>query len=143
MKPLRHENTILEFLRAYIFMIFGTCFTVNSKIYILSFLYQILLFLGLHFGTLGTTFEGLFFRSRKTPGSFLHCAPGAEASSIPPGEGGNWEASGRHLGGIHRRFSPLTLPTSKKHSMTFVPQLKLAKRSFFMTFGLHFCTFFS
>ena len=77
------------------FMIFGTCFTVSSRIHILSIFYRILSVLGLHFGTLGTTFWRHIFRSLKTPGSFLHCAPGAAASSTPPGEGGNWEASRR------------------------------------------------
>ena len=99
MKPLPRENTILEFLRVRIFMIFGTCFTVSSRIHILSIFHRILSVLELHFGTLGTTFWGLFFRSRKTPGSFLHCAPGWRPSWTPPGEGGNWEASRRHLGG--------------------------------------------
>ena len=100
MKPLPRENTIWEFLRAHIFMIFGTCFTVSSRIHILSIFYRILSVLGLHFGTLGTTFWGLFFRSRKTPGSFLQLAPELRPSSTPPGEGGNWETSGRHLGDI-------------------------------------------
>ena len=95
MKPLPRENTIWEFLRAHMFMIFGTCFTVSSRIHILSIFYRILSVLGLHFGTLGTTFWGLFFRSRKMPASVLVCAPGWRPSSTPPGEGGNWETSGR------------------------------------------------
>ena len=100
MKPLPRENTIWEFLRARIFMIFDTCFTVSSRIHILSTFYRILSVLGLHFGTLGTTFWGLFFRSRKMPEVLLVSAPGSRPSSTPPGEGGNWETSGRHLGGI-------------------------------------------
>ena len=107
MKPLPRENTIWEFLRAHIFMIFGTCFTVSSRIHILSIFYRILSVLGLHFGTLGTTFEGLFFRSRKMPGAFFGSAPEAGASSTPQGEGGNWEASGtfgKHLGGIREAW---------------------------------------
>ena len=100
MKHLPRENTIWEFLRAPVFMIFGTCFKVNSKIHILSMFYQIILFWELHFGPLGPTFWGLFFRSRKTPEVLLPCAPGSEPSSTPPGEGGNWKASGMHLGDI-------------------------------------------
>ena len=100
MKPLPRENMIWVFLRAHIFMIFGTCFTVSSRIHILSIFYRILSVLGLHFGTLGSTFWGLFFRSQKMQNVFLQCAPGWRPSSTPPGEGGNWEESGRHLGGI-------------------------------------------
>ena len=100
MKPLPRENTIWEFLRTHIFMIFSTCFTVNSKSHILSIFHRILSVLGLHFGTLGTTFWGLVFRSKKMQKIFLGCAPGSRPSSTPRGEGGNWEASGRHLGGI-------------------------------------------
>ena len=99
MKPLPRENTIWEFLRAHIFIIFGTCFTVSSRIHILSICYRILSVLGLHFETLGPTFWGLFFRSRTTQKIFLPCAPESGPSSTPPGEGGNWEASRRHLGG--------------------------------------------
>ena len=100
MKPLPRENTIWEFLRAYMFVIFGTFFTVSSRVHILSIFYRILLVWELHLGTLGTTFEGLFFRSRKTPGSFLHCAPEGRPSATPRGEGGNWETPGKHLGDI-------------------------------------------
>ena len=132
MKPLPRENTIWEFLRAHIFVIFGTCFTVSSRTHSLSTFCRILSVLGLHFGTLGTTFGDHFFRSQKMPVSVLHCAPGARPSSTPPGEGGNWEVSGiylgsiceasrTYLGGIHRRFSPLTLPASKKVSYNIWP----------------------
>ena len=100
MKPLPRENTIWEFLRACIFTIFDTCFTVSSRVHILSSFYRILSVLGRHFGTLGTTFGGLFFRSPKTQKIFFLSAPEGRPSSTPPGEGGNWEASGRHLGGI-------------------------------------------
>ena len=65
----------------------------------LSTFYRILTVLGIHFGSLGPTFWGLFFRSQKMPEVLLHCAPGGRPSSTPPGEGGNWEASRRHLGG--------------------------------------------
>ena len=112
MKPLPRENTIWEFLRAQIFMILGTCFTVSSRIYILSIFYRILSVLGPHFETLGPTFWKHIFRSQKLPEIFLVSAPGATPSSTPPGEGGN-----------HRRFSPLTLPTSKKGSCNIWPSV--------------------
>ena len=44
---------------------------------------------GLHVGTSGTTFWGLFFRSH------FFSAPGWRPSSTPQREGGNWEASRR------------------------------------------------
>ena len=99
MKPLQREKSILEFLRARIFTIFGTCCTVSSKTHILSIFYRILAVLGLHFDTLGPTCWGLFFRSEK----YQIIAPGGRPSWTPPGEGGNWEVwetSGRHLGGL-------------------------------------------
>ena len=128
MKPLPRENTIWEFLRAHIFMIFGTCFTVSSRIHILSIFYRILSVLGLHFGTLGTTFGGHFFRSRKTPEVFLPCAPGGRPSSTPQGEGGNWEASGRHQ--VPGRPLGITLGTP------LPPDLKKPQKNHF--FGPHF-----
>ena len=73
-------------------MIFGTFFTVSSKTHILSIFYQILSVWGLHFGTVGTTFWDLFFRSQKMQNIFLQLAPGWRPSSTPRGEG--------ELGGI-------------------------------------------
>ena len=51
MKPLPRENRIWESLRARIFTIFDTFFTVSSRIHILSTFYRILSVFGLHFGT--------------------------------------------------------------------------------------------
>ena len=48
--------------------------------------------------TFASFFEGHFFRSQKSENVFLGFAPGLRLSWTPPGEGGNWEASGRHLG---------------------------------------------
>ena len=45
--------------------------------------------------------------------------------------GGIWEASGRHLGDIHRRFSPLTLPASKKVSYNIWPSVEPRKTQLF------------
>ena len=42
---------------------------------------------------------GSLFRVTKNQISFLGSAPGPGLSAIPPGEGGNWGTSGRHLGG--------------------------------------------
>ena len=128
MKPLPRENTIWEFLRARIFIIFDSFITVSSRINILSIFYRILSALGLHFGTLGTTFGGHFFRSQKMQKLFLVSAPELRPSSTPPGEGGNWEAPGRHLGDIHRRFSPPTLPTSKKAFYNIWPSVEPRKK---------------
>ena len=133
MKPLPRENTIWEFPRAHIFVIFSTFFTASSRIHILSIFHRILSVWGLHFGTLGTTFGGHFLKSKKYQIIRLHCAPEGRPSATPPGEGGN-----------HRRFSPLTLPTSKKGSYNIWPSVEnLEKHNFFMTFGIHFGTFFS
>ena len=132
MKHLLSENMILEIMRIQSFRIFDICVKVGSRIHILSTSYRFSTVWGLHFGSLGPTFWGLFFRSRKTPGSFLQLAPGWRPSSTPPGEGGN-----------HRRFSPLTLPISKKASYNIWPSVEHRKHNFFMTFGLHFGTFFS
>ena len=70
MKPLPRENTIWEFLRAHIFMIFRTCFTVSSRIHILRIFFFVLL-----------------------GGS--HLEKGGTGRHL----GGIWEASRRHLGG--------------------------------------------
>ena len=95
MKPLSRENTIWEFLRKHIFMISGTCFTVSSRINILSTFYQILLILGLHFGTLGPTFRGLFFRPGTTPKICFFLLLGRGHLGPHREKGG----TGRHLGG--------------------------------------------
>ena len=107
MKPLPRENIMFEFLRVRIFRFFDTFVTVSSRIHILSILYRILTVLGFHFGTLGPTFGGLFFRSQKTQKVFFVSAPGWRPSWTPPEKGGTgrhlggiWETSGRHLGGI-------------------------------------------
>ena len=39
--------------------------------------------------------------------------------------------TGNHLGGIHRRFSPLTLPTSKKASYNIWPSVEPRKTQLF------------
>ena len=101
MKPLPRENTIWEFLRARTFMIFGTSFTVSSKTHILSIFYRILSVLGLHFGTLGPTFLGLFFRSGKTQQIFL-LRSWVEAICDPSGRRGE-------LGGIWFPFRYFSL----------------------------------
>ena len=89
MKPLLRENTIWEFLRIHIFMIFGTFFTVSSRVHILSIFYRILSVLGLHFGTLGTTFGDHFLKSKQYQIICLPYAPELRPSSTPRGEGGN------------------------------------------------------
>ena len=115
MKPLPRENTILEFLRTQMFMIFGTCFKVSSRIHILSICYRILSVLGVHVETLGPTFWDLFFRSPKSQNMFFfvllgrgHLGPHREKGEL--GKiwgldtfraflGGFWEAPGKDLGG--------------------------------------------
>ena len=100
MKPLPCENTIWELPRSHIFIIFDTCVRVHSRVPVFLIFYRIFMILALHLGTLGTTFRDHFFRSKKYQIIVLHSHPEAGPSSTPPGEGGNWEASGRHLGDI-------------------------------------------
>ena len=71
-------------------------FKTSSRAGILSIFDRILVILGLHLETFGSTFGGHLFRSQKSQKGFLVCAPGGRLSATPPGEGGN-----------HRRFSPL------------------------------------
>ncbi len=66
----------------------------SSRTGILSNFDRILAIWGLHLETFGCTFGGHFFRSQKSQNIFWVCAPGAGLSWTPPGEGGNWEASG-------------------------------------------------
>ena len=70
MKPLPRENTIWEFPRAHLFVIWGTFVTVSSRVHILSTFYRIFKILALHFGALGTTFRDQFFRSKNIKLSF-------------------------------------------------------------------------
>ena len=107
MKPLPRENTFWEFLRAHIFVIFGTCFTVSSRINILSIFHRILSVLGLHFGTMGTTFGGHFSGLKNMEMPFYiallsrgHLRPLREKGGTGRHLGGIWETSGRHLRGL-------------------------------------------
>ena len=70
----------------------------SSRTGILSNFDRILAIWALHLETFGSTFGGHFFRSQKSQKVFFVSDPGSGLSWTHPGEGGNWEASGRHLG---------------------------------------------
>ncbi len=80
---------------------FHTFFKTSSRTGILSIFDRILVILGLHLETFASTFGSHFFRSQKSQKSFFEPAPGLRLSATPPGEGGNWQTSRRHLGGGH------------------------------------------
>ena len=83
----------------------------------------------------GSTFGVMFSGHKQKLKGFSGSAPGPRPSVTPPGEGGNfkasgrhpvgtsgrhlggiWKASGRQLGGIHRRFSLLIKWTPRNTS---------------------------
>ena len=94
MQPLQCETTVFEYPETTSFIIFQAFFKRGSRIGILSNFDRFLVIWGLHLETLGSTFEGHFFRSQKSQNVSLGSDPGSGLSWTHPGEGGNWEASG-------------------------------------------------
>ena len=72
---------------------------------------------------------GIYFQVSKHARGFFTLPSWGEAILDPTAR--RWEASGRHLGGIHRRFSPLTLPASKKASYNIWPSVEPQKTQLF------------
>ena len=94
MKPLPRENTISEFLRAHIFMIFGICFTVSSRIHILSTFLSHFIGLGIPFWHLGDDFRGSFFQVSKNARERFTLRFWVEAIFDPSGKRGELGGKG-------------------------------------------------
>ena len=69
----------------------------------------------------------LFFQVSKSARGFCWFALLRPGHLGPHREKGGTETSGRNLEGIHRRFSPLTLPTSRKGSYNIWPSVEPRK----------------
>ncbi len=105
MQPLQCENTILEFLRARIFMIFLYIFKTNSRTNLLSIFCRFLMALWFHFGTILDNILQLFWpsfsstKNMKRSDWLWNPVEGILDTSQIRGElGGIWEPSGRPLG---------------------------------------------
>ena len=82
---------------------FPAFFKTSSRAGILSIFDRFLVIWGLHLETFGSTFGCHFFRSQKSQNMFFGVLLGPGYLRPLREKGG----TGRHLGDIHRRFSPL------------------------------------
>jgi len=100
MQPLPRETTVFQYPEARCFIIFPCIF--QDKFWNRHFIDFRSNFGHLRspFGDLWLHFWGHVFRSQKSQNIVLVSAPGARPSVTNLREGGNWEASGRHLRGI-------------------------------------------
>ena len=102
MQPLQCETTVLSIQKQCFSSFFQAFFKTSFRTGILSNFDRFLVIWGLHLETLGSTFEGHFFRSQKNQKGFFRTRSWGGAILDTSGRrgklGGIWETFGRHLG---------------------------------------------